>query len=861
MERFKKRTLALVLASVVTVVGAFGSDNYKNSLMGLNFEPSENGGINMVVQTKIQYSGNISPVKKDTNTYVLMLPEMNSLATTPDLKKTNGNIVSVNIRTMPYSNTAKGYTKITIKTASPTLNLIGQTQVYVPSKNSSISQINTTAKNDAAIEEAKKNELKRQQILAQREAAKKQEALEYKKKLREAQKEAQKEATTQRASNLQNNTSELGLIKVEPVDVPTQTNTSSNYYLWLLAILIVLSSLFYYVRAKNKIQELAGERFDIDTEEDSTNYSKSKKIKQIKNTIKTLDKTYNKTSIISNSEYTINSSQKNIKKIEESYEIVDLDKLFQEKQQKNSIESNQREENDALEDFLSGFSFIEDEFVQKEQDKNESLYDEELYNHIIKNNNLIFSNNDITCINQLLNAEINDETIRNIEKYAISNPIKKVIEKDKILEDLVLSYSISQKLTFSKDDINILQKLISVELDEDFVSDLRTNPQRTSEMQQDILDYGDKPKKPSEIITLNVKDLLPDLTDALKKQNGKKIESNHRAETVFFSEGYEVQTLSLSENLPDLSLELNKKNNYKSKPSAEYEIVDTNFVIGAGELKISTELPDLQDAIANPEKYIKTEKEVVVDEEALLNNILNVEFKPFYDGTNEFEVLNHFEDTPSVSDIQEEFSQFTNFIIENPEEEEETQQQNVEKEYDDFQDIYNNEYVDLNSPENLTAEVDNLEKRTDQIESKTVKSAAELLKKIETTKLEREERKTKLFNKITNSKKNVNKVNNQSSEIKCMLDGESLTILSSANLIENKGCHLAKGANGYFVLGYVNDKFFKIKTYENLKSEKIQGRQYEVLQNGDVRFIVRIGLNKFIVDVSTDSINYVMDLC
>ena len=62
MNRFKKRTIALVLASVVTVVGAFGADNYKNSLMGLKFESSGAGNVNMVVQTKAIFNGNVTPI-------------------------------------------------------------------------------------------------------------------------------------------------------------------------------------------------------------------------------------------------------------------------------------------------------------------------------------------------------------------------------------------------------------------------------------------------------------------------------------------------------------------------------------------------------------------------------------------------------------------------------------------------------------------------------------------------------------------------------------------------------------------------------------------------------------------------------
>ena len=46
-----------------------------------------------------------------------------------------------------------------------------------------------------------------------------------------------------------------------------------------------------------------------------------------------------------------------------------------------------------------------------------------------------------------------------------------------------------------------------------------------------------------------------------------------------------------------------------------------------------------------------------------------------------------------------------------------------------------------------------------------------------------------------------------------------------------------------------------------LKSEKIQSRVSESFENGNKRFLVRIGLKKFIVDVSKGGIKFVMDLC
>ena len=79
-------------------------------------------------------------------------------------------------------------------------------------------------------------------------------------------------------------------------------------------------------------------------------------------------------------------------------------------------------------------------------------------------------------------------------------------------------------------------------------------------------------------------------------------------------------------------------------------------------------------------------------------------------------------------------------------------------------------------------------------------------------------------------------------------------------MIKNMGCHLAKGEEGYVVLGYIGDKIFKIRQYGELKSTKIQSRLSEKLSDNHYRYIVRIGMNKFILDVCDENIEYVMDL-
>ena len=880
MKRFKKRTIALVLASVVTVVGAFGTNNYANSLMGLKFENTSNG-VNMVVQTKLPYTGNVTPLRKDSNTYILMLPEINSLASTPDLKNVSANIANVSIRTMPYSNTAKGYTRITVKVTTPNTNLLGSNQIFIEGDHNEIRQIEEKQqkKINEDIQKVKSNRSKQVEKENRSSATKNN---SYNRNNIQNSEVAYQPSTKNRINREKEETTVLP--ETPESSLPIDDSTSSNSaYIWLWALLIVLASSYFMIRAKNKMQELAGENLEIDVDDDNDKKpikkeDKQQKIKKIRNTVNSLDSKYSKTTMPGRSEYTESSTPVKTAKPAEELEIIDLDELFQEQKAKKSS-SKEEEENDALEDFLSGFSFDDNEDFIQDEIEDLNSFDDETYEKIINSKNLSFTKDDITCINQLLDSEISNDTRQNIKDFAVSEakPIKP--SKKEILENFVTSLSVSQNVSFTSEDVEALNKLINVELDPDFVTDLKTDPKRTKEMALE-LEFYDKPKKPSEIITMSVKNMLPDLSEALKQQGGKKIESERRAETIYFSEGYEVKTLSLEDSLPDLSIEINKKSSYDSQPSAKYDIVDSNYTIGSGELKISSELPDLTDVMANPEKYKKAEpKKVEVNEEKLLNNINNIQFKPFYDGTNEFEVLNKPEDAPSVSDMEEEFKQFGNLEI--SKDEEIYTENTLQDDYDDFKSLYSNDYVDLDKEKDTyklyeqpsnEEQIPNIEQNeqkdfnTNATNGKTNEKktlSEDLMKKIEAAKIQREIRRAKIIQKDsdTNTNQSVTDSVKPISDLKCIIDGETLNIVSSVEFAGNMGCHLGKKDNGYVILGYIGDNLFKIKNYEVLKSEKIQARMSETLADGLKRYIVRIGIHKFIVDVDENNIKYVMDLC
>jgi hypothetical protein len=293
---------------------------------------------------------------------------------------------------------------------------------------------------------------------------------------------------------------------------------------------------------------------------------------------------------------------------------------------------------------------------------------------------------------------------------------------------------------------------------------------RTEAVQKDLESQKYGPvHNVSEIMTLSVKDVLPNLSEELKKYDGKEIESEAKPDVVYYSEGYEVSTINVHDELPNLEKEKNKKNVNAYRPSDKEEIAATGYDVST--IEVSNVLPDLEDVKKNPEKYMdKPDKTVVIDEDSLLKSLSNVSFKPFYEEENEKEAQ-----------------------------------------------------IDIKHPLNDTQEPEKEKKTEDNVEE--------------------------------NQNQNSNKPQ------LCSIDDKTYNIISDAPIDDEKGCYLANNGNEYVVVGYIKNATIKIKTYENLKSKKIQIRLNEILKDGTEQYLVKIGLNKFILNVTKDSMCWVMDLC
>ena len=261
MRQFKKRTIALVLASVITVIGAFGEENYNNSLLSLKFDKEINSTVNMTVLTEHEYTKPINPKKTDANTYVIMLPDVSSRMTAePELK---GNIESVNIRTMPYTKNNNGYTKITIKTTNASTVLTAKSELYIPSQNSDEAIRKIEKKQTNSIVESSNGEIERYStnIATTSKVTPKSE---------QKNENINTQTSISQPDTNQNINADINNQNIETArKMKTQPMSTTETLLLIMAILLVITvCVYFYVKGKNKVADIVGEHSDFDLNDD-----------------------------------------------------------------------------------------------------------------------------------------------------------------------------------------------------------------------------------------------------------------------------------------------------------------------------------------------------------------------------------------------------------------------------------------------------------------------------------------------------------------------------------------------------------------------------------------------------------------
>ena len=786
MERYKKRTIALCLASLLTVVGAFGAENYDNTLMGLKINSGSGGYVSMTAYTQKPYSIPAKTTKLDDNTYAITLANTNSTASAPDIDSYE-NIESIEISTYPYTTESDGYTRIVVKTNGNPMFQASHA-LYIPD-NSHSSEPEPYENDDYDDTADDINTAPQDSDVAESSVSDSNET----------------EETNNSSDNIQN--------AFTPPNYRNQN--SGNEYMMVLFCISVLAMLigFIFIFGRDKMASVVGDQSELDVKDNK----KQSKTKKLKSAINKLDEKYtnkkNASDFIFNQtdEYTQDKEDENYSSGNSESEelqqdvIVDLDMLYQESKKTssdNTVEAaGNTDEYDDLADLMSNFiTDIPQEEVQ------EKAFDEELYNKIINSKTLNFSDSDIQKIDRLLQVEVSQETIENLEKY-LTTPIQKTVTKDQVLADLLATYSVRQNINFTEEDVSAIKKLMNVELSPDFTKDFSTNPARTKIVEKEILENtGKKPHRTSEVITLSVKDMLPDLSKELKKQGGKAIKSEVKPTVVYYSEGYEYEKFKVSDDFKNIDIN-SKQNEYK--PSYQAPIVESGYEFST--LSIKDELPDLADVKAHPGKYQDNKiAKPKVDERALLKSISNVTFKPFYEESeNKPEPFNEETDTK----------------------------------------------VEITTPAPVQVSKS----------AKNIDNAEKLLKLIEAQKTERalkqqSAEEMEAFKKELESAaaKNKKQKENKQSE-PYNFEGENAKLISSINCTKNSTCKLVRTNDKYIVLGNINEKEVVLKEYSSLKNDEMQIRRNSKTDKST--YLIKIGLNKFIIRITEDNMEFVMDLC
>ena len=803
MERFKKRTVAICIASLLTVLGAFEAENYSNALMDLRINSGSNGVVSITALTQKPFEKQIQTEVAGGGVYNIILPDTNSnIKVMPDIKKFT-NIASINLVTFPYTNENKGYTNIRIKTyGNPTIR--ANAIQYLPDKQ------------NAELNKAKKNST----------------SSSYWDQHKNNNYEAQTNVNTQTAPIKPSKPKREKVVKSEssfrPENLPQYNNeyssSSNNNGFYTSAIyggILILLIIFIYLKSKDKMASIVGNQNDFSLEDEISDKNKKKSIKK---TINELDKTYkntpgniNRSTDKKSQEIYKQAEQETETNIEtddvEAHEIIDLDSLFQ---KQNDTETETNDETDYLADFLSSY---------KEEDELETYkpFDETLFETTIHNDKLKFSKTDCSNLLELLQNEVSEEILSNISDYIPFVPKPKKVDKTKLLENFLSEFAIKQNILFTAKDVEALKKLMNVELDADFVTDLRTSIAKSDKTDKDTKKQAKNPADSDDVKTLKVHDILPDLSKELKKMGNRKIESDAPPQVVYYKEGYNVAKLNVNSELPDICEYVNKKEAWEYRPSDKVPFAIDGYK--APTITISEKLPDMKDVVAHPEKY--KDKKIVkekLDENALLQSLSHVEFKPFYE--------------------EKQSSEEKDNIEEHTFPEQENKKQIVESQKE-ITEIDNQEKVDVIPAKGISEKKPVIEIKPKEKVIEKPKKIPEVIK--DNSKIN-----------IVTPKKDIKK------EKRTVVTNASNSI--SSNIIktfECKGivCSLLKNDNGYNIIGKTQSGVKYLKHYDDLKSQSLQVRINETKEDGTVQYLIRVSVHKFIINVLNGNMEFVMDLC
>ena len=264
MRHFKKKTVAICLASALTVLGAFSAENYKNSLVSLKINKGSDGQVSLTAFTKKPLENPVMTEKIGEETFSIVLTETYSeIDKMPDLTGFD-NIETLLISTHPYTPGKQGYTNIYLKTkGNPFIST--NTSLYIEDKkdNQALQNNNSLSKpHNKTTSYWDKLESKKESTYAKKTSS-------PQKIIKDIEKNEQNDSIAQ----------EQTITSKEEFPVNYNSTPQSSNERWAIIIGMFVVSLlivFIYFMGKDKMASVIGEQTVIDLDDPEEDEKKEK---------------------------------------------------------------------------------------------------------------------------------------------------------------------------------------------------------------------------------------------------------------------------------------------------------------------------------------------------------------------------------------------------------------------------------------------------------------------------------------------------------------------------------------------------------------------------------------------------------
>lgn len=817
--RLVKKVL-VVCAALMTLSPVMG-DEFKNSVVNMKFTKDAAGNLRVNVVTAKPYNNPVFVNKKEDNRYVILLPETsNSMSGKPVIDNVAGTVSGVAIKTQPYSASGcKGYTKITITSPHP-IRVSAHASVPIGSAPVQVVKSKTTPAQTA------KPVAKPAQTVAKAPAS-----------------PANKPITTLPAKPTKPVVTTTPKVVAQSAKTAQPVPKPSLPVVKTVTVTAKKQVSSKATNVENKIVKNKSTTNKIALENKSVNKTKSATIKSTENKVVKPIKTKEKPIV---AQKTVEHTKTVVKpKVEDDFDVMPQPDILIKEQKQMADELKQENEtkpvdkalNNSNTDFdimkllmilsaiglpILALIFIlsmnkkmkqklqmasveaetptEEEPVYVAKPVEEQAIEEA--QNMLQEEEEILSDNEEQSFANIINEEQNEYS-ETIDSMPLEQEIDEILD-DNIHEEL----SENEEETIEED---IVQENVTEEVEESPLEDNILDEIELEEVTEEMEDAqatfgGDDEVEPQPVVAQD--DTVDVLSDEVAEDTVDDIDETPDNDLVEVDE-------TIDENIDDIAEEVVVDDDIESEEDIDEQSVSEDIETLENGEDVDIELSDVkinEEPIASetPDDVLLEDTESEIEPKEIEEILSEANEDISDDETVEQEIENEDlstdEDNETVDEVEEEYTP-DGFITE------------FEPDIDD---------------DSVFEEL-----RSDSLDFTKQEEPDE-----EPIEIVEEAQDDEVFDELRDEYVTV----------------DGLTVLSKADLTETSGFYLVNFENFSSLIGYINEEIFVLKTFDEFVNNEIYVKVAEQLSDKVLRYIVKIGLYKMVIEVTDKKMSHLIDL-